>query len=169
MIAAPEIKVRTRLMKEFGQDVPDEARVLFDLAAKQGWSQMSFAVPAMPPTINHAYTQVSRERRVLSAETVTFRQMTNLAIGNQRHTWKPIGRVMVMVFLLSPYWLTKKRTVREADLDNKLKMLLDAIQLTTGVKDETNWELHAWKICTVQRVQTCVWLFDQGDLVEVYA
>jgi Holliday junction resolvase RusA-like endonuclease len=156
------------MLRAFGEDVPDTARPIFDLAAARQWPSLSFAVPALPPSTNRMHTQVTRERRVLSAETVTFRQMTALAIGHRRHDWKPVGQVAALVFLAQPYWLTKKLTIREVDCDNMLKPLFDAIQHAVDVPDETNWEVHAWKITTTKRVQTAVYLFDLGGVVDVY-
>lgn len=167
--AAQEVQIRTRLMREFGADVPETARAIIDLAAARQWPKLSFAVPALPPTMNHMYTQVSYEKRVLSGETVTFRQMVNLAIGHRRHDWKPKGQVLALTFLLSPYWITKKRTMRDADGDNRIKPLQDAIQLATGIPDFTTWEIHAWKITTTKRVQTAIYMFDLGDVVDVFA
>jgi hypothetical protein len=75
---------------------------------------------------------------------------------------------MAMIFLLSPYWLTKKRTMRDADGDNRIKPLGDAIQRSTGVRDFTTWVNHQWKIATTKRVMTAVYMFDVGDVVDVY-
>lgn len=163
-----EIKVRTKLMGEFGIDMPEEARALFDIAKNGAWPCLSFAVPALSPTVNHQYVQVARDRRVLSPETVTYRQMVAIALAGRRDNWKPRGPVMAMTFFLQPYWLTRKLTMRDADGDNRLKALFDAIQLATGVPDYTNWNIHAFKVTTTNRVATVVYMYDKGDIVSVF-
>lgn len=161
--------VRVKTMRPLGQDFPETARVIFNWAMGQAQKKnhLAFAVPDLPPSVNHMYIQVGAARRVLSPEAQTFRQLVTLAIGSQRLNWKPKGVVMVMVFLESPFWINKKHQIRDADGDNRLKSLCDAIQVTTGIADNTNWEFHVWKVAAPKK-RTTVYLFDLGDIVEFY-
>lgn len=168
---AGERQVRTRVMREFGADLPETARLLFDWAAGGGSSgrqrpMLSLTTAVLPPSVNHMYVAVGN-RRVLSVEAQDFRQLVLLGIGSQRFDWKPAGPVMAMVFLLSPLWLTKRHTIRDADADNRLKSFFDAVQVATDVPDNTNWQFHCWKIPS-SRTATVAYLFDLGDVVEVY-
>lgn len=160
--------MRTAFYGDFDGDmsVPETARSLLDVASLRDWPCFSIVTAAQPPTTNHMYVQTGYNRRALSTETVQFRRLVADAVDGR--VWKPKGAVMAMVFLLSPFWLTKKHTIRENDVDNRSKTLLDAIKHATGVPDETNWSLHLWKIPTKERVGTHVYLFDQGDVVEIY-
>lgn len=164
----PELTIRTRVGREFGVDMPPTACVLLGslLGQARPLPAISFAVGALPPTINHMYTQVGH-RRVLSVEAQTFRQLVTIGIGAKRFDWKPAGLVASLIFLASPHWITKKHTLRDMDGDNRIKPLFDAIQATTGVRDCTNWEFHCWKLASA-KVQTIVYLFDLGDIVEWY-
>lgn len=77
------------------------------------------------------------------------------------------GSAAALIFLETPHWITKKHTVAEMDADNRIKPTLDAVKNATGVPDETNWEVHVWKIASNQ-IRTTVYLFDTGDLVDYY-
>lgn len=155
-------------MREFGVDVPPTARLIFDWAfgeEQRGRNSLSFSVAELPPTLNHMYQQVGH-RRVLADETRVFREMVAYAIGGRRRGWSP-SQVMALIFFESPYWLTKKNTMRDADGDNRVKPLFDAIQHCVDVPDYTNWEFHAYKLAS-SRVKTSVYLFDLGDIVDWY-
>lgn len=161
--------VRVKTMGHLGADFPETAKVIFNWALNQSRKReyISFSVPDLPPSVNHMYIQVGHARRVLSPEAQTFRELVTLAIGSQRHNWKPKGVVMAMVFLQSPLWINKKHQIRDMDGDNRLKSLLDAVQVTTGIPDNTNWEYHVWKVPSGQK-RTTVFMFDLGDVVEFY-
>lgn len=165
----PLLKVRTRIVKEFGVDMPPTARALFALlsSAPRPLPSLSFAVPSLPPTVNHMYVQGARGGRRLSQETLDFRQLTAIAIGAQRFTWRPTGAVTALVFYLSPHWVTKRHELRDMDADNRLKPLFDAVQEATGVPDYTNWEIHCYKVAS-SVTRTVVYLLDLGDLIDVY-
>ncbi len=72
---------------------------------------------------------------------------------------------MVLIFLQSPFWLTKKDTMRDMDGDNRVKALLDAVQEATGVRDYTNWEFHCYKAAS-STIRTTAYFFDLGDVVQ---
>lgn len=163
-----ELQIRTRVVRSFGMDMPMTASILMSslMSRSRHLPMLSFAVGALPPTINHMYTQVGH-RRVLSVEAQNFRQLVTVAIGAKRFNWKPVGLVAPLIFMASPHWITKKHTLRDMDGDNRVKPLFDAIQATTGVRDCTNWEHHCWKLASA-KIQTIVYLFDLGDIVEWY-
>lgn len=163
----PKLKVRVTQRATFGEAFPPTARILFEAQFSNGKTPnyTSFAVNALPPTVNHMYISFGG-KRILSKESLAFRELVAIACMG-RQTWKPTGAVMVMAFLLSPYWVTKERVMRHADGDNRLKPLLDAAQHALNVPDHTNWEYHLWKVYA-ERTMTVVYMFDMGDLVEFY-
>lgn len=166
--ANKEVPIRTKVMKEFGVDIPETAKLIFDWALRGDRKKpmLSFGVSSLPPSVNHMYEMRGR-RRYLTQEALDFRQLVQIAIGAGRFGWKPAGAVMSLIFLESPHWITKKHTIRDMDGDNRVKPLFDAIQITTGVKDYTNWEFHCYKLAS-SKIRTSVYLFDVGDLVEWY-
>lgn len=54
--------------------------------------------------------------------------------------------IAVVVMLESPRWLNKDRTPRKMDVDNSFKSLLDAIEKATGIPDEVNFQIMAFKV-----------------------
>lgn len=166
---AAATKVRTRIMRDFGVDMPATARAIFGvlLAAPRPLTTMSLAVASLPPTVNHMYVTGARGQRRLSQETLDFRELVALAVGSRRFTWKPTGAVTAVAFFLSPHWVTKRHELRDMDVDNRLKPLFDALQAATGVPDYTNWEIHCYKVAS-SATRTVVYLFDVGELIDVY-
>lgn len=164
-----EIKVRITQVPPFGKRFPVTAQILLNAFLTQGRrrSFLSFSLNQLPPTVNHMY-QHTRFGTRLTEEATSFRDMVALAVGHQRHTFKCGGTACVMIFLESPRWLTKKMTIREMDVDNRIKPVLDGIKNCTGVPDETNWEIHCWKVAS-RAERLTVYLFDLGDLVEFYS
>lgn len=130
-------------------------------------SHLSFSVNMMPPSVNKMYVHTRFATR-LTEEAKDFRMVAGLAIGHQKHTFSCGGTAVVMIFLENPHWITLKLMVNEMDVDNRIKPILDAIKEATGIPDETNWEIHAWKIVSKQ-IRTTVHLFDAGDVVDYYA
>lgn len=126
-------------------------------------SLLSLAVPVLPPTVNHLYESAGANR-YLTKEYRLFKQMVWADLGARAVNWKPRGAVMVLIFLQSPFWVTKKGTMRDMDGDNRVKALLDAIKDATKVPDYTNWEIHVWKAASA-KVRTTTYLFDLGDVV----
>jgi Holliday junction resolvase RusA-like endonuclease len=72
-----------------------------------------------------------------------------------------------MILLESPRWITKKHTIRAMDLDNRVKPMLDAIKESINSPDETNWELHVYKVAS-KKEQTTVAIFDLGDVINYH-
>lgn len=103
----------------------------------------------------------------LRPEVLHWRESVALAMGSLKESWRPSGITAAIILIESPYWLTARRTVRQQDLDNKLKPLIDAIQHATNVVDELHWQLHAFKVLS-KRQRTTIFLYDLGDVVEYY-
>lgn len=121
----------------------------------------------LPPTVNGMYTHTRFATR-LSEETLIFRDMASIAIGSQKFHFKTGGIVAGMIFIESPHWITLKHTLREMDLDNRIKPLFDAVKHALGLADETNWEFHVYKVQS-KNTRTTVHLFDLGDIVDFYS
>lgn len=166
MSKRPEIRIRKRNVAPLGKYYPVTAQILINALLGMGKSRscLNFAVNVLPPTVNHMYIKRGR-RMILTQETRDFRDLVTLAIGHQKNTFKCNGTAAVMIFLESPHWITQKLTIREMDADNRIKPTLDAVKLSIGVPDETNWELHVWKVASKQ-IRTTVYLFDLGDLID---
>jgi Holliday junction resolvase RusA-like endonuclease len=96
-----------------------------------------------------------------------FRQTVDMSLRD-RINFFPTGLIAAIIEFQSPDWITKARTVRKMDIDNKIKPVLDAIEHCTGIKDELYWHVHAIKVVSKER-KTVVHLFDIGDVVELIA
>ncbi len=167
--ARQPITIRKQVVREFGVDFPPTAVVLLEWALAQSKQNghLSFSVPSIPPTVNHLYNTIG-DRWIMSKEGKRFKQEVAASIGGMKAKWKPRGVVMVLIFLESPHWVTKKHTIRDMDGDNRIKALLDAVQAHTGYPDYTNWELHVYKVASL-KLRTTTYLFDLGDVVNWHA
>lgn len=164
----PDIKIRVNNVGGFNDNLPPTAQAVVNALLGQGKqrSSLSFAVNLLPPTVNSMYTHTRHNTR-LTKETKDFRTLVKMAIGANKFGFKCGGTVAVLIFLESPKWITLKHTVREMDTDNRIKPTLDAVKEAIGVPDETNWELHVWKLAS-KNTRTTVHLFDLGDVVNFY-
>jgi Holliday junction resolvase RusA-like endonuclease len=72
-----------------------------------------------------------------------------------------------VILLESPRWVTKKNTIRQMDADNRVKTVLDAVQDSLQIPDETNWEIHVYKIASTKEQTTC-FIFDLGEVVSYH-
>lgn len=161
------LAIRVRTVPKLGFSFPPTAQLLLNWAhAYRPQSQiLSLAVPALPPSVNHMYLPGRPGQRRLSPEAIAFRELVAEAISGR--PWKPFGALLGIIFYSSPHWVTKRRTIRPMDVDNRQKALLDAIGHGTGVNDCRFWEYHAYKIAAPE-VQTSVYVVDLGDIVEYY-
>lgn len=163
--------VRINTIEGLGKEFPTSARYAlghyFKHCKERGTANISFYVDALPKSLNHQYGRGRGGHSYLKPEVKAFRELTMSAIGPRRHYWKPTGVVSAIVFFESPNWVTKKRTIREMDCDNKIKPLLDAIQAATKMKDERIWDVLAFKIPS-KRERTTAYLFDLGPVVDFY-
>lgn len=154
--------LKRREMRDFGFDFPNSANQLLEhFIAMSARPYLSMTVPGLPETTNQMYNVV-KGQWMLSANALRFKRLVAGAIRDRGADWLPTGMAAVVIFLLSPRWVSKKHTIREMDGDNRHKSLLDAIEKATGVSDAHNWEIHVYKVPSpVER--TAVYLFDLGE------
>lgn len=176
---SPGIKVRTRRVGDFPICKPNITNIILsyylDLCQKAGLAHTSLWVDELPNSLNHQYTKrvVSggssghRIQMFLNKNIVDFRQLMAIAARAQNFKWKPTGITAVVIFFESPLWITKARTIREMDVDNKVKAVLDAIEKVSESSDHCHWDIHAFKISS-KRKRTTVCLFDLGDIVDQF-
>ena len=162
-----ELKVRPRLVGAMIDYLPPSAlAILQALTQEKKGAHLSFAVPMLPPTVNHAYIHTRFNAR-LSEEYKFFKTVVAQTVKITNPVFKISATASVMILLESPRWITKKHTIRTMDLDNRVKPMLDAIKDAIKSPDETNWELHVYKIAS-KREQTTVAIFDLGDVVNYH-
>lgn len=129
-------------------------------------------------SVNHMYDRIGYTKSAANGggngvitkrkpEVDQFRLELMNAMGNKRFEWKPKGTYSAVILFESSHWLTQERKVNQMDADNRVKVLLDAIEIATGVPDELCWQVHLFKIAS-KRIRTTVYLFDQGEVVEYY-
>jgi Holliday junction resolvase RusA-like endonuclease len=105
-----------------------------------------------------------RSSEALTPETNAFQTIVKSAINRERRP-ALTGLLAAVIVLRSPIWATKKCTVRDEDLDNKIKVLLDGVEKATAMRDCRYWALHAFKVLS-NHTSTTVHLFDLGDVVD---
>jgi Holliday junction resolvase RusA-like endonuclease len=128
---------------------------------------IAFAVPGLPPTINKAYIKTRWNVR-LSDESKTFKEIVRLSLLNKKHSFKPTGTIAVVIQFCSPHWVTKKYEVRKMDLDNRVKILIDAVKEgLNNVDDSLVFEFCSFKVVT-RSEETRVYLYDLGEVVEYF-
>lgn len=140
------------------------SRVYEKMCREKGLQHISFDIPAIPPSVNHIYKKF-RKNFVLEPRVRGFRDIVSLSMGYRKEEWKPKGVVAVIAVLHSPTWISQERKVRERDVDNNLKSLIDAIKEACNWPDENAWHEHIFKVASSTE-KTHVELFDLGDVVE---
>ncbi len=179
--------VRLKLI-ENSSGIPEHMKRLLvgEMEACQaaGRKHMAFALNELPLSLNHQYDHTQYRKKVFNPRTMShevvmrggkklkpevhaFRDWVTLAIGHQRFDWKATGPLSCYVFFQSPYWVTKERKVRQVDVDNRVKPLLDAIEKALDTPDELIWSLHTYKVLGPKE-RTTVYLFDLGDVVDYH-
>lgn len=170
---------RTKLAGEAQRDPPKIISHLVSIYAgecvKNNWPYVRFSMDGLPMSVNNMYDRVGYKKKTGGNGVITkrtkevddFRLNLMQAMGNERFKWKPTGVTAAIIMLESPHWLTQKRQVAQMDADNRVKVLLDAIENATDSPDELYWTNHVFKVCS-KRVRTTVWLFDLGDVIEYY-
>lgn len=147
-----------------GKTWPPVVRILLDHYLRNSKAQISFAVNALPVSLNNQYFH--GHHFALKPEVKTFRAMVGYALGPQKLTWTKGIKAGVFMFE-SPDWVKKDGTARAKDVDNLLKPVQDAIQECTMVPDDWVWAVHAFKIQS-KRTRTLAYCFDMGDDLETY-
>lgn len=135
--------------------------------ARGGHPEFYVEIPLMPPSVNAIYRKwhskkTNKTGHALEKSVIDFRAMADAACWGK--AFRPRGTVGCVIVMESPAWLTLEYKVRNRDVDNPVKVVLDAMQRTLGMKDELVWEVHSAKIFS-RREATHVWLFDLGEVV----
>jgi Holliday junction resolvase RusA-like endonuclease len=163
---------------------------LENLCTERGLPTLNFSVGGLPPSLNHQYLKghgseycrpgdtgafkdasgrwrrrSDTARTRLSPQALRWRQAVIEALAGC--AWRPTGVTAAVLIFESPMWLTARRHVREADVDNKTKPALDAVQVGTMIPDELHWELHVFKALS-KRSRTTFFLYDLGDIVDYF-
>lgn len=99
-----------------------------------------------PPSVNHTYMAGRRGMRFKSREAVSFEKAVAVHLWGKKLVVGPIARLRVEIKLVSPNWVTKKKTISKIDLDNRLKAVLDAVFKKLGVDDRQVFEIEARKV-----------------------
>lgn len=158
------VRVRTMSGLPYDHVSLQVSRLYHKHCTEKGMQAISFDVPAIPPSVNHIYKKF-RKNFVLEPRVREFRDIVSLSMGYRKEEWKPKGVVAIVVVLYSPAWITQERKVRERDVDNNLKSLIDAIKEACNWPDENAWHEHIFKVAS-NTERTHVELFDLGDVVE---
>ncbi len=162
-----ELRIRPRLVGNLIEHLPPSALAIINsLNQDKQRPSLSFALSMLPPTVNHAYIHTRFNAR-LSEEYKFFKSVVSATVRVTNPAFKISGTACVMILLESPRWITKKHTIRAMDLDNRVKPMLDAIKESINSPDETNWELHVYKVAS-KKEQTTVAIFDLGDVINYH-
>lgn len=163
------LKVRLTVKQDFYKNPPSIIDILWNhyqtRCRELGLCFASCSVDVLPKSVNHQYIHTRFNTR-LDPDVYAFRLLVHQAM--LREKWKPTGLTASILIFESPLWLTKKNTVREMDVDNRVKPTLDAIEKCTATPDELHFQLHVFKIPS-KRTRTTVYLFDTGDVTEYYS
>lgn len=163
-----ELTVRLKRVGDLFNNLPETATAIVNhLLGTRGVPAFSFAVGMLPPTVNHAYIHTRFNTR-LSEEYLLFKKMVDHSVKLSRNNFKIRATAAVVILLESPRWVTKKSTIREMDADNRVKPMLDAMQESLEIPDETNWEIHVYKIASAKEQVTC-FVFDLGEVVNYHS
>lgn len=159
-----QVRVKT------SSDAPKLAEVIIHHLQKEchenGRQWVRFSIDDMPKSVNHMFFH-RNNMRILQPHVKEFRSLVADTMNHQKINWAPVGVTAVVIIFQSPMWITLERRVREMDVDNRVKPLLDAIQHATGQVDERHWHFHAFKAPS-KRTRSTVYLFDLGDVVDYY-
>lgn len=154
-------KVRVRLRQ--GQ-CNQFLQATLEILRQRSKQELSFTVDEWPLSVNHQYIHTRFNTR-LRPEVEAFRWKVRLAIGSKRLTGE--GLLAAVIVLYGPMWVTKRLTVREADADNRVKPILDAIEKATDIEDERFFQVHVFKY-PARKTYATVHIFDTGDVVDYH-
>lgn len=113
---------------------------------------MELSVPALPKTLNSM--KIGRRKHKLHPDVEVFRAMVRMRMEcypGQKDQWSQVlsSKHVLIVVLESPKWITADLNVAKRDADNRLKVVLDALQLAAGAgeADDSNaWSVHVFKL-----------------------
>lgn len=131
-----------------------------------GAGQLIVSFPGLPKSLNHQYVRRGKGRSYdLDPDTKLFRDVVAVKLSGVARTYRPQGLLAAIIVFRSSCWVTKESTCRDIDIDNKVKPLMDAFELATGIRDSRFWALHAFKEMGATEA-TVLSVYDLGDIVE---
>lgn len=168
----PDFPVRVRWAKDLTEALPHSARLLIKHFLEYCSHHFSYSVPLLAPSTNSSHQYFAKDNVVHSVvghKTKDFYKLHTLMLAGRLRDWQPTGVTVAIIVFESPeHWVTKSRTIKVADCDNRVKVLFDAISKSTGQDDCVFWEVHPYKLLGKNEA-THVWLFDMGDLITGHA
>jgi Holliday junction resolvase RusA-like endonuclease len=145
------------------------------LATLTGRASLCFTVPILPLTTNHdkraAINKATGKAFIYTkSEAKEIKRAVEVAMMPLRSKWTDRGTGTLAAVLIweSPLWMTKAHGLRERDVDNPVKPMLDAIKEASANPDHKFWDLHVFKVQSKQ-TRAHVYLYDLGEIVEVYS
>jgi Holliday junction resolvase RusA-like endonuclease len=162
--------VTVRQVDDFEQALPPEARLLIESYSARAKSEAKVVVPMVPATVNNQYR--TNKRRMgqfydLDPRIKVLRDLTRVEVLRAGLRWQPVGVVAAVLIFESPHWVTQKLTISRSDVDNKVKAMVDALDLALGFSDQRVWAGHQFKL-QGERDRSHCWLFELGELVDQY-
>lgn len=167
------VKVRTQKIEPMTEkNLPWYVIAYLEILKKRCTGDSLFSlVPDLPKSLNHQYKHgrhpiTKKPMKFLDPTITTFRSVVNYSVRGKK--FNPTGVIGCLILCESPEWLTLDNTVRISDLDNRIKATLDAlVHSHVKLEDERAWEHHIFKIKSKYK-RTWIWLFDLGDIVEIF-
>lgn len=127
-----------------------------------GAGALHVGIDMLPKSLNHQYITRSRSVRDLHPDTKLLRDTMRERLRIASSVYEPVGKLAAVVIFFSPDWMTRTGKVRDVDIDNKVKPLLDAFELAMGIRDSRFWAIHAFKaLGPIPRTELSV--YDIGD------
>ena len=124
-------------------------------------------MPEIPRSLNHQYGTGRGGSKFLVPEVRKYRaRVLETVRASGMSGWQSGGAIAAVIVFSSSSWVREDRTIAEKDVDNRPKILFDALQdAVPGFRDEAVWTFHAFKQLTRGNDRTSVYLFDLGLLV----
>lgn len=138
--------------------------------ASTGGHHVTLTINRMPKSLNHMYGRSAKNGKVQTWRKKgvdDFRDDLILNVRENGHLFAPKGACAALLLFESPLWVTKELQVRQMDADNRIKVVLDALETALDFPDELFWQVHVFKVAS-KRTRTTVMLYDLGDVVEYF-
>lgn len=147
---------------------PANIQAVIDAFKVTSAAHIEFSINMIPTSVNNQYIKGRNGRQYgHHPDVIAMRDLVALTLG--RNKVKLRGIVSAVIVVESPTWTTKAGTVRESDIDNRAKTILDAVQKAVPTfRDQNVWEVHLFKLAA-KHVRTSVYLFDIGDVIPFYS
>lgn len=135
--------------------------------ARGGHPEFYVEIPLRPPSVNNIYRRWHSKKTnktgfSLQESVVEFHKMAAASCWGK--SYKPRGTIGAVIAVESPDWITLEHKVKDRDIDNGIKIVLDSLQDSLTVRDSLVWEVYGCKILS-RREATHVWLFDLGEVI----